>query len=67
MNMLNNLRMEASDLTDEFASEPSTGDAAKDRKDHHPEVGSHGAGFFISPLRQPRSRAELERAWKDSE
>jgi hypothetical protein len=66
MNVLDNLRTGIGPLTEHFVPEP-TGDIAKDRKDRGSDPGSHRTGFFISPLRQPRSRAELERVWKDTE
>lgn len=64
--MLDNLRTENNPLTERLAPEPM-GDIAKDRKDRDSDMGSHRTGFFISPLRQRRSRAELERVWKDTE
>jgi hypothetical protein len=66
MNVLDNLRTNTGHLMDEFTPTP-TGDIGKDRKDRDSDPGSHATGFFISPLRQPRSRAELERVWKDTE
>lgn len=66
MNVLDSLRAENESLAEQFAPEPM-GDVVKDRKDRDPDMGSHRTGFFISPLRQRRSRAELERMWKDTE
>ncbi len=57
---------EIGQLPDESAPEPIC-DSTKDRTDRNPDQGSRETGFFISPLRQPRSRAELERVWKDTE
>lgn len=66
MDVLDNLKTEDGPLTEQLAPEPM-GDISKDRKDGDSDPGSHRTGFFISPLRQPRSRAELERVWKDTE
>jgi len=65
--MLDNLKMETSVPLGELIPESTAGDAGKDGQGRHVEVGSPGTGFFISPLREPRSQSELERAWKDSE
>lgn len=64
MNALENLMTEIGELPHESVPEPMS-DSSKDCPDR--DHGSRESGFFISPLRQPRSRAELERVWKDTE
>lgn len=65
--MLDNFKMETSAPLGELIPESVVGDTGKDGQGRHINVGPPGTGFFISPLREPRSRSELERAWKDSE
>ena len=62
--MIESLKSEAGGLHDEMTQEPLVDAIVKEQSDH---VSVGGTGFFISPLRQPRSREDLERAWKDSE
>ena len=65
---MDSLRIAVAQEVNPTAHEPDPSTPRRDHEGHGTQPsGADRTGFFISPLRPPQTREDVERAWKDAE